>query len=663
MNIRYFRRIPSAIQYKILRPAIWKNFVEKRMRQSTDEEFFQRIGWEKTPEEFVNHIHEHNRHRFFFHPRNKKDFFLNLLTTTQPYDAILEEAELTVANQFQTLGSPLASLGETIDWQRDFKSGKVWKLRPSAELDILDSGNSSDVKVPWELSRFHQVWWLGKASWLTGNNQYAEKFRSLINDWIEANPVGYGVNWSIAIEAAIRACNWISGYYFFCDSPVLPKDFWVRFFRSLLIHGRFIESHIEYARVNGNHFLSNVVGLVFLGVFFRDLPIGKRWLDWGIRWLQNEMDEEVYEDGVDYEKSTAYHRFVLELFQAASILCSRNKIPLSEKFLRRLERMAEFVQQYSRPDGTIPHVGDSDDARLFRTSLHQKINDHRHALSVAAIQFGRPDFKAAAGRFDQDALWYFGGEGFERHQLQGQAEPRLMSCSFEMGGFHVLRSPSAHVFIDTGDIGMNGRGGHGHNDTLSFELWIEGTPIIVDSGTYAYTFDVEARRKFRSIKAHNTVCVDDLEPVVFQSLWSIQEDTTNPAVLKREFSDSADLVSAEYQCAPGILHRREVELQKKGFLLAVRDSISGSGKHHITSRLHFHPTCTATLTDSTTLRVRCPSGFLEIRISGGSINIVDTFYSPSYGVRIPNFCLETTTDAGLPATLSMEFRFEPATSS
>ena len=58
-----------------------------------------------------------------------------------------------------------------------------------------------------------------------------------------------------------------------------------------------------------------------------------------------------------------------------------------------------------------------------------------------------------------------------------------------------------HVFIDAGPVGMKGRGGHGHNDCLSFEAVLDGVPLIVDSGAYVYTASVEWRNRFRSTAA------------------------------------------------------------------------------------------------------------------------------------------------------------------
>ena len=47
-------------------------------------------------------------------------------------------------------------LGREIDWRRDFKTGRRWPLRHGSLLPIA-YGDGSDVKVPWELSRFQHL--------------------------------------------------------------------------------------------------------------------------------------------------------------------------------------------------------------------------------------------------------------------------------------------------------------------------------------------------------------------------------------------------------------------------------------------------------------------------------------------------------------------------
>ena len=655
------RRIMLAIRYKVLRPALWNRVLLPRLRSAGDESVLRKYGIPETPEK-VDAWLRARPSRFFFDPRNRKDFFLNVLTSVQSMDSIADEADLVLENKFQTLGSTLTDLGDPILWQRDFKSGKEWNLLPPQDLDILDLGQPSDVKVPWELSRFHQTWWLGKASWMTGNNEYARKFESLVSDWIDKNPVGLGVNWTVSMEVAIRACNWIAGYYFFQDASVISPGFWPRFVRSLLTHGLFIEHHLEYARVNGNHFLSNVVGLLFLGMFFSDTPKGRDWLRWSRQQLETQMAEQVYDDGVNHEKSTSYHRLVLELFSAAAILCRVNARPLSSLFMKRLERMYEFMEAYVRPDGSIPLVGDADDGRLFRFSMGQDVNDHRSLLSVGAVLFERDDFKNGSGGFSQESLWFFGGEGFERFQrLSASHEPRG-SSAFPEGGFYCLQTDDLHVFVDAGDLGMRGRGGHGHNDTFSFELWARGEPLLVDSGTYAYTFDVEARQRFRSTQAHNTVMIDSTELADFNGLWSILEDRTRPEVLQWTSSPDHDTLEVRHHAyetlAQPVLHRRRFELDKKSLRLTVTDAFEGQGTHQIEAFFHLAPGANVTLVGEKSAKVHSGGIGWTLTTNAGTLSILETRFSRSYGLQESNQTVRLRLNPMLPAEVRTEIRLD-----
>lgn len=659
-NPKTIRQILRVIEHRIIRPRIWRLFLGERAARMRDEAFIRENGFRGTPDEFVTWFHNTVRFRFFFHPRNRKDFFLQLITSTQPYEQILAEAQDALENRFSTLGSGKVELGTPVSWHRDFKSGREWPLRHLSVDEILDAGNPSDIKVPWELSRFHQVWWLGKAYWLTHREEYAGKFAALVNDWIEKNPVGKGPNWANAMETAIRACNWVAGYYLFCESPSLSPSFQIRFLKSLFTHGRFIENNLEVSWRNGNHYLSGVVGLIFLGLFFRHTRAGERWLRRGIAALEEEMTEQVYPDGVNFEKSTSYHRFTLELFATAAILCRTNKILLSEAFMHRLEKMMEFVQACTRPDGSVPLIGDADDGRLFRFSMNEEVNDHRHILSVGAILFGRNDFKNSAGRFAQDSLWLFGGEGFERHQLmRGEPEP-LRSNAFPDGGFYVMRGGKSHLIIDAGDLGMLGKGGHGHNDTFSFEFWGNGEPLIVDPGTYGYTFDPQARQEFRSTRSHNTVMIDGEELAAFADLWSVVEDRTSPSVLHWSTSDTKDILEAEHSGYRhrSVIHRRRFEFRKQENVLTITDTFSGSGEHRFESFLHFGPNVSLELDTDLVAVARHRSGRYAIHSSHGPLTILDTRFSRSYGVMEPNKTLQLALTARLPLILTWEIRYD-----
>ena len=543
-----------------------------------------------------------------------------------------------------------------IDWQKDFKSGTSWPLEPARRFDILQLGRPSDVKVPWELSRFHQTWWLGKAHWLTGQEPYAAKFQSLVEEWIEANPLNRGVNWAIAMEAAIRACNWVAGYYFFCETRSIPASFWLRFFKALYQHGRFIAHNLEYAFVRGNHFLSNVAGLITLGAVFQDQDFGRRWYEWGVRQLEVEMQRQVYADGVSWEKSTSYQRLVLELFMVPTLLAERNGHRFSRAYHQRLHAMFRFIAAYQRSDGTIPLVGDADDGRLFRIRRKDDINDLRHTLSIGAVMYEDAELRDAAGGFHQDALWLLGGEGFERFRLvRGDARP-AGSIGFPAGGFYILRAPNVHVFVDAGDIGMDGKGGHGHNDTLSFEYWADGSPLIVDPGTFAYTSDVDVREQLRQTAAHNTMMVDKRELAEFSGTWSIASDPTRPEVLVwRADEDQTELVahhrSYERLYLP-VRHRRRFLLDHGNGQLWVEDVLEGDGSHEAIASLHVAPDIDVAMVGVRSVILTRNESRFRVEFTSGVVSIEPAIFSRSYGVKQSTKVIRVRLSGMVPLRLS-----------
>ena len=556
---------------------------------------------------------------------------------------IIQRAEAVLRHEFDLLGSGMVAVGARLPWHSDFKTGREWPMQYCRDIEYLELDRPTDVKVPWELSRLQHVPTLGQAYWLTGDERFAREFVAEVEDWIAANPLGFGVNWACAMDVALRAANWIWGMYFMGASTACePPEFRRRFVRTLYMHGEFISRNLETSDINGNHYLSDAVGLIFLGVLFRDTGDGSRWLSIGRDILTAEILEQVHDDGVDHEASTAYHRLVLELFLTGYLLLERAGIRVPRECWDRLERMLDFVAAYTRPDGSIPLVGDADDGRVQKLG-QQDVNDHRYLLSTCAARFKRPDHKAAATRFWDESFWLIGPEGAQAFDALATAGAPQKSMAFPSGGFFVLRNPTSHVFIDCGDVGMRGRGGHGHNDILSFDLFMHGVPVVTDCGAYVYTSSRDWRNRFRSTAFHNTIQVDDEEVNRFvepNALWQFHYDAV-PADVRWDFAGEGGTwhgAHTGYQrlaqpCKP----HRFVWMHPSRALVGIADRVEGQGRHRVTWRWHFDPACGASI----------DNGDCRIAVAGrdvwmlhgselpGPMRIDDGWVSKSYGVKSP----------------------------
>lgn len=585
---------------------------------------------------------------------------LQKLTLSEyPEEASLlnEACQKILDHEFDLLGSGPTQLGREIDWHLDFKSGKRWDDQTSSlSIDCADLRNPSDVKVPWELSRCQHLVTLARGWIIFRDERYVEEFQTQVRSWIRSNPLGRGVNWSCTMDVALRAVSWIWALSLFEDAPLAP-DFREEMLLSLFQHGLWIPRNLEMGVPNGNHYLSDVLGMLACGIVFKATPEGSRWFSQGRRLLEEASIHQIGKDGAGIEGSVPYHRLVLELFLVGSRLCKVAGEALSESFDQRLKGMFEFIHAYTAPNGTSPILGDCDDGRALILG-ETPTNDHRYLLSTGSVLFGNRRWKTRAARCWPDTLWLLGPGAREIFT----AIAPLGDCTsqhFGTAGYHVLRTRNQYLFVDAGPVGFGGRGGHGHNDCLSFEWHVGGQPILTDSGSFVYTASPEWRNRFRSTAYHNTIRIDREEINRFyskRSLWMLQDDARPSGVnwdstLEREH---LSVGHTGYQRLPSPVQvKRKFELMHSTSELCIRDSISGSGQHRIEVFFHAAPGARAEhIPGGVALEWSPPNRRrLEIRTTSQQDwkwKQESGWFSPSYGIKVSRIVWAATQVAKLP---------------
>jgi len=505
--------------------------------------------------------------KFLFN-NDRQDYYIKEIDEFDKTEEIIRQADKIVDHVFDLLGSGDINLGCDIKWNQDFKSGFIWENEFYKKIKLIDLSNNADVKVPWELSRFQHIPVLGQAYWITKDEKYAEEFKNQIEDWIKKNPVEMSVNWTSAMDVAIRACNWIVGVNYFKESKI-SECFWDLINKWLYLHGNFIFYNLEKNMNTNNHYLTNLAGLVWLGMYFRDLRYDKNsadnWLKYGIEELEIEVKKQVYADGFDYEAATYYHCLVTELLLYTTILCDCNGIHFSQIFRQKLEKMCVVILNITKPDGNIPLIGDMDNGRFLVLSGYgsDDIRDFRYLLGVAAEYFDRDDFRIHSLNHTA-ALWMFKELKEPRHKHH-----IIKSASYPQGGFHVLRDKKIYIIIRCGKNGTGGSGSHTHNDQLSFELNYDSEDFIVDPGVFVYTADYKMRNLFRSTKSHNTIQVGEMEQNDFYlDYLSGLEDETN-AELANFYNNFFQGRHYGYLNKVGVIHERIIIVNSN--LIEIKD--------------------------------------------------------------------------------------------
>jgi hypothetical protein len=643
-----------------------------------------------------------------------------------------------------------------IDWHLDFKSGYRW----SEDIWYLEIPHGHkpgvDIKVPWELARMQHLPLLASAYALACDKQagfaapqaYVREFRNQVFDFIATNPPRFGVNWRSTMDVAIRAANWlVSSDLFKAFGVELDDKFKKEFFQSIYQHGMHIVNNLEWNQtLRGNHYLSNIVGLLFVAAYLPRTPETDAWLAFAVQELVNEVEYQFTLDGANFEASTSYHRLSTEMIIYATALilglpgqkraalknydCGLLKIlpklkpapipfyplagserltPFPLSYIERLEKMAEFTICITKPNGHIIQIGDNDGGRFLKLQpLYNRMTvteakaryanlynytdfsendiyldedhlDHRHMVAAINGLFRREDFsrftgnewietelvqhlakntrlpsyrhqgRGAAGRVSINTkedwnqsnikLDFLNGPEAEVEKLRG-SDPNpceaFKLCSYPDFGLYIYRFQCIYLAIRCGSIGQNGKGGHAHNDNLSFELNVKGRDFIVDGGSYLYTPLPAIRNDFRSTHAHNTLAVDGYEQNRWRNglkgLFSMTDDAQAHLLVFNE-----KYLRGEHN-GFGRKHFREFKWQDR-FLL-IEDAFDAT----LSSEINFN---LSPCLEVAQLRETGPEEYylellndgvpLGIYLTGfNSVETADGFYSLGYGKRVKN---------------------------
>ena len=552
------------------------------------------------------------------------------------------DAEQVMRHEVDLLGSGPTALGRLIDWHCDFKSGRRWPLRPAHLIKYGALTENSDLKVPWELSRGGHLLTLARAWVVFGDRCYLEEFQAQLCSWLQANPVGWGVNWGCTMDVALRALAWAWALKLMGAGALEPA------MREMIVlalyqHGWWIAANLEADDRHNNHYVADALGLVVCGGLFTASARGRQWLRMGARMLEQEIDAQILSDGVDSEGSIPYHGLVTEMFLLGEWLLQWAGLPVSTPYLVRLGAMLEFVESYLAPNGLAPNIGDHDNGRALPLG-HLDPRDHRYLLATGSVRLNRPRWKARAQRFWEDSLWILGPQGLATFDALPTLPSPECSRGFAASGFYVLRAPHDHYLVaDLGPVGFFGRGGHGHNDCLSFEWHALGHPLLTDSGTYVYGASPHWRNRFRASAAHNTIVVDGEEINRFRgalAMWDLRNDALPLGV---EFSSVPELDYLSgghrgYHRLGGIEIRRSFEFSRREPHLRIRDDIAGRGTHRLEFFFHAAPGSRAVLAQGAA-QLEWPSG-IRVTITPSSTAAIgwrleQGWFSPSYGIKLP----------------------------
>lgn len=299
-------------------------------------------------------------------------------------------------------------------------------------------------------------------------------------------------------------------------------------------HYRILFDNIEY-HLMGNHLLENGFSLFFGAYYFKNNSFYRK----AKKILINELSEQITEDGAHFELSPMYHQILLFRLLDCIHLAQLNPWK-SDGLLPFMEDMAikmlSWLQAITFSNGSIPMVNDC-------------------AYGIAPSSRNLFDYA-----IDLDLVW-------NKIKLSDSGYRRFHKNGFE-------------IFMDVGKVGPDYQPGHAHSDTFNFELYLDGNPVIVDTGTSTYEKN-ELRQLERGTAAHNTVKVGNKEQT---EVWGGFRVAKRAKIIALE--EGENLLTASHNGYGRIVHQRQFDFS--GEQLLITDTVKNyAGECH--AFLHFHP--------------------------------------------------------------------------
>lgn len=528
-------------------------------------------------------------------------------------------------------------------WHAAFQTPGDWPMRFASDYAFGDEDVPGDIRTNWELNRHYQFAVLAKSYFVTSDDAYLAELTDLFVDWNDKNPFMWGPEWSSPMEESIRLINWLVAAAFLeaSKNPATAK-----LLESLCSGAWTMAAHVRghYSRHSSanNHTIIEAAGVAIAAAVFGQ----RQWLNEALALLETEVALQTYADGVNKEQALHYELFVMEALCLVAHALSAVGESLPEPLKEQLRLMVRYARACNAGGDKYIEFGDDDEGVILNLAQNKPCYPE-YVLALATLELG-DNYRWVEDVCCWETLrWLYGRKCLDAAAFLPLAANKSVE-NFPEGGVTIVRfdDDRAVLAFDHGPLGFGQLAAHGHADALSVQLFVDCEPVLIDPGTYVYNGNCEMRDRFRSTRAHNTVCIGerDQSEALGPFLWGRKADVSGFALEERK--DCIRMLAEHDGYAP--LHvRRAVEVRVTN--VVITDEVVGQED----AAISWHLPLTEVETDGGIADFCLQSGTL-VRITAGSPLESALFdYSPAYGILVQGAEIRASFDSRFVTTITI----------
>lgn len=558
-------------------PVIWYRLV-----QLIKLKYYFRIHfWEKIEKKVTKQFGTHSNN---FHKKESK-LFTQKSKINFASSSSVEKAE-EIINGSISIFDVTYKMALPFVWNVDWRHQKTWENKYYKMYSFYEKEKRTpyDVKFPWELSRLSFLIPVSRAYNSTEDSKYLDFINDTLASWKNKNPIAYSVNW-YPMEVSVRTLNLIQLRELLLHSKDTDKT--IQLLNEILVfHGVFLWRNIEYTDVRGNHYSANLTALLLLGSTYKSIyKESKKWFKYAINKTEREFHLQFITDGVNFEKSIPYHRLVVEFYFISFLVMKRLNVSVSKRTINLFHKACIFIKDYTKPNQLTPIIGDNDSASVFQND-EVTLNNHSNILQLASVFLTDETLNISSVVFNSTND-IFGEIQLKEREINTKTEHFF----YKEGGFFIAKNREDYFITDVGEVGMKGRGGHGHNDLFSFELMYDNVDLIVDSGCFTYTGDLTLKNQMKSSEYHNGLMIDGKEIAPLIGDWGISNSSVPYDVIIEDLDKKCRIFGKHKgynKLEDSAIHQRIFEINKSNHTVLCEDNIICKGDHQVTRSIHFN---------------------------------------------------------------------------
>jgi hypothetical protein len=436
-------------------------------------------------------------------------------------------------------------------------------------FEFLNLSYKFDETIDWNYSNYGKLWTynLNYFDFLNQENVDTHEGIRLIKNYIENNSLL--MDGKEPYPISLRGINWIK----FLSRNKISN---IEINQTLYNHYQILLNNLEY-HLLGNHLLENGFSLLFGAYFFEDKILYNK----AKQILTKELKEQILADGAHFELSPMYHQIILHRLLDSIHLLQLNNWKQKELLgllKAKAKHMLSWLEQVTFNNGNIPMVNDS-------------------AYNIAPTT--------------SQLLTYAKSLGLNWDTIK-----------LSESGYRIFKNSQYEFLVDVGNIGPTYQPGHAHSDTFNFELHINNTPIIVDTGIS--TYEKNAIRQYeRSTSAHNTVQIGSAEQ---SEIWGGFRVGRRAKIISFEEDETIVKASHDGYKSFGITHERAFKVSDNE--ISIKDKLSNSTNLLQKAYFHFHPDVTDLIVKDHSISVK---NSITINLKGSTrIEVSDYQYATGF---------------------------------